>query len=192
MAKTQKEISHEHYIRRKISGLCPRCGRPLDRKGHYCSICAEKVRVYQYNTRQWCREHGICTECHVNHVMNGEKTCAECKIKKPYIEQKILFPKISMKKFQPTTEFGLRSDLTREKPRVYVLLAEGVRLLREGPDVQSALRKTQGFAERLLISGNYGLKTDFAISVGNRFISILNFAKIAMIRHLWLWNVQER
>lgn len=182
MAKTQKEISHEHYIRRKTSGLCPRCGRPLDRKGHYCSICAEKIRVYQYNTRKWCREHGICTECHVNHVVNGEKTCVECKIKKPYIEQKIPFRKKSTKKFWLTIGFGLRFDLTREKPRVYALLAEGVRLLREGPDVQSALRKTQEFAERLLISGNYGLKTDFAISAENRFISISNFVKIAMIR----------
>lgn len=93
MAKTQKEISHEHYIRRKTSGLCPRCGRPLDRKGHYCSICAEKVRVYQYNTRKWCREHGICTECHVNHVVNGEKTCAECKIKKAIYRAKNPIPK---------------------------------------------------------------------------------------------------
>lgn len=39
MALTQKEISHNCYKRRKDNGLCPRCGKPLDRIGHYCTNC---------------------------------------------------------------------------------------------------------------------------------------------------------
>lgn len=45
MALTQKERSASHYRSRKDNGLCPRCGKPMDREGHYCSSCLEKNRI---------------------------------------------------------------------------------------------------------------------------------------------------
>lgn len=37
MALTQKERSARNYKLKKENGLCPKCGKPLDREGHYCS-----------------------------------------------------------------------------------------------------------------------------------------------------------
>ena len=84
MARTRKEISHDCYVRRKENGLCPRCGKEMDREGHYCSSCAEKVRKYTYDTRKWCREHHICTECRTSRVPKGESICEVCKAKKAW------------------------------------------------------------------------------------------------------------
>lgn len=79
---TQKEISHRHYIRRKEQGLCPKCGKPLDREGHYCTKCLEERRIYNNETRQFRRDFHICTECGKEKVFGSEKTCPECRAKR--------------------------------------------------------------------------------------------------------------
>ena len=81
MALTQKERSANCYKRRKENGLCPRCGRKLDRNGHYCSECIEKVADYQRDTRKFYRENGICTSCGKEKVFGDEIQCPDCKAK---------------------------------------------------------------------------------------------------------------
>lgn len=76
---TQKEISARHYKTRKQNGLCPRCGKPLDREGHYCSKCVEKQRIYQKETRDFYRKNNICTVCGKVEVPKSEKICPECR-----------------------------------------------------------------------------------------------------------------
>lgn len=78
---TQKEISARHYRRRKENGLCPRCGKPLDRKGFYCSECVKEVRVNARKNREFYRKNGICPECGKNKLFGDEKTCPECRAK---------------------------------------------------------------------------------------------------------------
>ena len=82
MALTQKERSLKLYRSRKENGLCPRCGKTLDREGHYCSECLEKTRIYQKETRDFFRENHICTECRKEKVFGSEKICPECRAKK--------------------------------------------------------------------------------------------------------------
>lgn len=82
MALTQKEISHNHYQRRKDNGLCVRCGKLLDRKGHYCSECNEKQNEYQRKTRKFCIENKICWVCRKNKVGRDETICPECRAKR--------------------------------------------------------------------------------------------------------------
>ena len=79
---TQKERSAKLYWNRKDNGLCPRCGKPLDREGHYCSECLEKVRAYRSENKEFYRENHLCTECGKNKVPDGERTCPECRAKK--------------------------------------------------------------------------------------------------------------
>ena len=81
MALTSKERSARHYLSRKENGLCPRCGSPLDRTGHYCSRCLEKFNTYQKETRSFYREHHICTQCGKNKVFGSERCCPECRAK---------------------------------------------------------------------------------------------------------------
>lgn len=78
---TQKERSAKSYRSRKDNGLCPRCGKPLDREGHYCSECLEKVREYQRKNREFYREHHLCTECGKVNVLYSERICPECRAK---------------------------------------------------------------------------------------------------------------
>ncbi len=82
MALTQKEISARNYRNRKDNGLCPRCGKPLDREGHYCSECLEKNRIYRQKNRDFFRENHICTVCGKETVPSGEKICPECLAKR--------------------------------------------------------------------------------------------------------------
>lgn len=82
MALTQKERSARFYRNRKENGFCPRCGKPIDRYGHYCSRCLEKVNEYNRETREFCREHHICTACHKEIVYGTDKICYECRAKK--------------------------------------------------------------------------------------------------------------
>lgn len=79
--ETKKERSARLYKSRKENGLCPRCGKTLDRKGHYCSECLEKVREYNRANRKFYRENHICTECGKNSVPDGERICPECRAK---------------------------------------------------------------------------------------------------------------
>ena len=78
----QKEISSRFYNNRKESGLCPRCGKPLDREGYYCSQCLIKVREYHRQNRKFYRDNHICTECGKVIVPDGERICPECRAKK--------------------------------------------------------------------------------------------------------------
>ena len=77
--KNQKQRSAEMYRSRKENGLCPRCGKPLDRDGHYCSECLEKEREYRRETRKFCKEHRICPICHKEKLYGDEKQCILCR-----------------------------------------------------------------------------------------------------------------
>lgn len=95
----QKEISQRHYYNRKNNGLCPRCGKPRDREGHYCSECLVKVRRYHKENRNFYVENHLCTECGKVEVPGSEHICPECRAKrenhrKPLTqEQKIRYTK---------------------------------------------------------------------------------------------------
>lgn len=82
MTLTQKDINNNFYKRRKENGLCPRCGKKLDREGHYCSECLVKIRKYTSENRKFYRENHICTECGKNNVYGNDKICFECRAKK--------------------------------------------------------------------------------------------------------------
>lgn len=82
MALTQKELSARHYRKRKENGLCPVCGKPLDREGHYCSSCLEKNRIYHQENRDFFRENHLCTECGKVKVFGDDKICPECRAKR--------------------------------------------------------------------------------------------------------------
>lgn len=82
MALTRQEISANFYRRRKENGLCPRCGKPLDRNGHYCSKCLEKTNASQRDTKEFYRKNGLCTSCGKVMVLGSEKQCPECRVKR--------------------------------------------------------------------------------------------------------------
>lgn len=67
--------------------MCPRCGNVIDRDGHYCTDCVEKVRIYNFETRQFCREYNICPECRKEAVPNKEILCPECRAKRNNIRK---------------------------------------------------------------------------------------------------------
>lgn len=81
MALTQKEKSARLYRRRKDNGLCPKCGKVLDREGHYCTECLVKERIYVSGNRSFYRENHLCTECGKVTVPESEKICPECRAK---------------------------------------------------------------------------------------------------------------
>ena len=78
---TQQEYSKRHYQMRKSNGLCPRCGKELDRQGHYCSECLVKNREYRRENRQFYRENGICPACGKERLFGQERQCIECREK---------------------------------------------------------------------------------------------------------------
>lgn len=88
---TQKEINKRVYYRHKNNGECPRCGKPLDRNGHYCSECLVKVREYNRENRRFYAENQLCTVCGKVNVPKGERICPECRAKiknrKPLTEE---------------------------------------------------------------------------------------------------------
>ena len=79
---TANEYSKRHYDKRKQNGLCPRCGKPLDRQGHYCSECLAKNREYRRENRRFYRENSICPACGKEKLFGDEKQCIECREKK--------------------------------------------------------------------------------------------------------------
>lgn len=81
MAK-QKERSQKSYYNRKNNGFCPRCGKSLDREGHYCSECLEKVREYNRGNRLFYAKNHLCMECGKVEVPGDEHTCPECRAKR--------------------------------------------------------------------------------------------------------------
>lgn len=74
----QKKLYNYH----RENGLCPKCGKLLDRKGFYCEECKEKHTAYQRETRELCRQLRICPECRKNKLAGEEKICPECLAKK--------------------------------------------------------------------------------------------------------------
>lgn len=81
MALTRREISARHYRNRKDNGLCPRCGKVLDREGHYCKECLEKTNEYERETRAFARSMGFCPECKKEKLYGEEKICIICQAK---------------------------------------------------------------------------------------------------------------
>ena len=81
MALTQKERSRRCYENRKNNGLCTKCGKILDRKGHYCSECLEKVNQYHRENKTFYRENGICPVCGKERLIGDEKQCISCRQK---------------------------------------------------------------------------------------------------------------
>lgn len=81
MSLTQKERSALFYKNRRNNGLCPRCGKKLDRKGHYCSECLKKVSQYNRENKKFYRDNGICPVCRKEKVFGDEKQCISCRQK---------------------------------------------------------------------------------------------------------------
>lgn len=81
MALSARERAHNFYMRRKLNGLCTRCGKPLDRDGEYCVACLAVKNEEARSDRQWRAENHLCTTCGRFAVPRGQKTCPECKAK---------------------------------------------------------------------------------------------------------------
>lgn len=81
MSLSQKEISAMFYKKRKDNGLCPRCGKLLDREGHYCSECLLKENKYRRESRMFCKQNGICPVCGKERLFGDEKQCISCRQK---------------------------------------------------------------------------------------------------------------
>lgn len=75
---TYTEKDKMRYLDKRKQGLCPRCVKPLDREGYYCSVCLEKVNRYGAENRKFYRSMGICPTCGKNKLFGAEKTCLEC------------------------------------------------------------------------------------------------------------------
>ena len=78
---TRQEISERHYRKRKDNGLCPRCGKELDREGHYCSECLAKNREYRKNNRLFYKQNGLCSACGKEKAFGDEMQCISCREK---------------------------------------------------------------------------------------------------------------
>lgn len=74
----KKNKTHE---RRKESGLCVQCGKPLDRDGVYCKTCCEKNNEESRLTRAYYIKRGVCPMCRKNYIFGDEKRCPECSAK---------------------------------------------------------------------------------------------------------------
>lgn len=89
---TQKEISARFYRNRKDSNLCPRCGKPLDRQGHYCSECLQKTNEEQRKTRKYYLSIGICPVCRKEKLYGDEKQCLSCSLKAKEYRENHTYP----------------------------------------------------------------------------------------------------
>lgn len=64
--------------KRKISGLCVRCGKPMDRDGIYCTDCLNIINKETRERRAWYKSHKICPRCGKNDLIGDENVCLEC------------------------------------------------------------------------------------------------------------------
>lgn len=72
-------MSDSTYTNRKKAGLCVKCGKTKEVKEKVmCSICAEKQRVYQKETRDFLKRMGLCPRCGDKKLFGDEKECPEC------------------------------------------------------------------------------------------------------------------
>lgn len=86
---TPKNMAYDHseynkmiYNSRINNKLCPSCGDPLDRKGHYCSKCLIKRNERTKKDRAFYRENHLCADCGKYHVYGSETYCEECKARR--------------------------------------------------------------------------------------------------------------
>lgn len=75
-------MANTTYFRRKEQGLCITCGKELDRAGIKCIDCLAKSNKTDRETYHWLQENGICPVCRKNRLINGEKSCLECRARK--------------------------------------------------------------------------------------------------------------
>lgn len=78
---TKQENNAKHYRNRKERGLCPNCGKELDRDGHYCEECLMKHNQMVNEDREFLKSIGICPVCRKIRLFGDEKKCLECKAK---------------------------------------------------------------------------------------------------------------
>lgn len=113
MALSESEKAKRHYQMRKNNGLCPRCGKKLDRVGHYCSECLLKVSEYQKDTRKLLQSIGICPVCRKEKLFGSEKNCPECRAKS-----------LSRKKFTPEQRKKYNENFKIQQKNIYKERAE--------------------------------------------------------------------
>lgn len=75
------EYNHTRYMQMKENGSCPRCKKPMDRKGALCTSCRAKAIIYERETRAFLRANRICPYCRKNKLYENEKRCYDCYIK---------------------------------------------------------------------------------------------------------------
>ena len=61
---------------------CPRCGKPKDREGYYCSKCLDKKNAYNRESWAFFRQQGLCSICGKVKVYGDEVNCPECRAKR--------------------------------------------------------------------------------------------------------------
>lgn len=116
--------SREWYKRRKESGLCPCCGKTLDREGHYCTKCLEKVRKYKQENVDFYRKNHLCTECGKVKVPKTQRICPEClakrdKYRKPLDEKgKARIRKYNHEQYDARSENGICTRCGKRKAAV--------------------------------------------------------------------------
>lgn len=76
---TPKRMSTETYARRKLQGICVKCGKNEAIANRVlCVSCAEKQRKYAKENRDFYKKHKICPRCGKNKLFGSENTCPEC------------------------------------------------------------------------------------------------------------------
>lgn len=75
------EYSRQRYEERKVSNLCVRCGKPLDRQGVLCMACKNSQTAYGRKIYKKLQAVGVCPRCSKNLLYGDEKSCIECRAK---------------------------------------------------------------------------------------------------------------
>lgn len=81
MIENKISPQRKQYEYRKSNGLCPRCGKPLDREGFYCTECLKIRNQYNRENRDFFRQHNLCPVCGKVALFGNEKSCPECRAK---------------------------------------------------------------------------------------------------------------
>lgn len=75
MSSTQAKNKKILYAKRKESGLCTKCGQPLDGKWTVCTKCHNDY----YETKEFYEKHNLCRRCGKNKVYGTDRYCFECR-----------------------------------------------------------------------------------------------------------------
>ena len=70
------------YYKRKETGLCVECGKPLNGEKLKCRDCRERINANRKELAHWYQDNGICPECRHNNLMGDERVCPECSAKR--------------------------------------------------------------------------------------------------------------